>query len=416
MKILKSSEGFALLIAILVMAIVMLFIGASLLLSRVDTKITSNFKLGTQALEVADAGLMHALKLLEPKKGWDFNESFTCATPPCDVISNNSFPSAPGFTYSVTVEDDPNDTDPDVVLDGNEIVVLVSTANGPSDAKRQVQAYVNRSLVDFTSPGALYLPASSANFGFSKANNPGMFITGDDTSYTDSNSDGWADSTVPASPVKQVTGVALTDNGVRSNFISALESSRFNLVQGAGYLTSPFTSPSVFTTTDQIDVNRIALNFFNNASAVKDLDGEHKTCSSGSPCVYGTDASPQITYIREGSDHIHLDGYVTGSGVLVTEGKSHLYGNFEFHGLVIAVKEGLTAGTDPGDVSDDYFSLRDNAKIFGAVLLGPKDGALGFEMQDNAKIYYNSDAIKEAEKLCGECFPQPPNVSAWIDK
>ncbi len=55
MKILKNSEGFALFIAILVMAIVMLFIGASLLLSRVDSKITSNFKLGTQALEMADA-------------------------------------------------------------------------------------------------------------------------------------------------------------------------------------------------------------------------------------------------------------------------------------------------------------------------------------------------------------------------
>jgi len=121
MKILKRSEGFALFIAILVVAIVMLFIGASLLLSRVDTKITSNFKLGTQALEVADAGLMHALKVLEPQKGWNFNDSFTCATPPCDVISNSSFPSAPGFTYSVTVEDDPNDPDQSVVLDGNNL-------------------------------------------------------------------------------------------------------------------------------------------------------------------------------------------------------------------------------------------------------------------------------------------------------
>ena len=64
MKILKSSEGFALFIAILVMAIIMLFVGASMLLSRVDTKITSNFKLGTQALEVADAGLQHSLLLL----------------------------------------------------------------------------------------------------------------------------------------------------------------------------------------------------------------------------------------------------------------------------------------------------------------------------------------------------------------
>ena len=100
----------------------------------------------------------------------------------------------------------------------------------------------------------------------------------------------------------------------------------------------------------------------------------------------------------------------------MTEGKVHFRGDFEFYGLVIAVKEGLTGGIDPGDVSADYFSMRNNARIFEAVLLGPKDCALSFQMQDNAKVYYNSDAIAVAESLCGECFPQPPNVSAWLDK
>ncbi len=423
MKIIKSSEGFALFIAILVMAIVMLFLGASFFLSRVEMKITSNFKLGTQALGVADTGLLHALKVLEPQKGWDFNDSFTCQTPPCDVISNSSFPSAPGFTYSVTVENDALDiaNGGSASDDTDSLVVLISTANGPNDTKRQVQAYVKRSSVDFTTPGAVYLPASSANIDFSVANNPGMFITGDDTSYTDSNSDGWADSTEPASPVKQVKGVAtIADiNGndpVGDSFKTALISSSLNgLVQGDGY-SSPNT-PSVSITTDQIDVNQIALNLFNHAGTVQDLDGEHKTCSSSSPCIYGTDASPQITYIREGASHIHLDGYVTGSGVLATEGKTHLYGNFEFHGLVIAVKEGLTTQVPvPETVSSDYFSLRNDARVFGAVLLGPKDSALGFEMQDNAKVYYNSDAINMAESLCGECFPQSPSVFAWIDK
>ncbi len=416
MKTLKSSEGFALFIAILVMAIVMLFLGASLLLSRVDSKITSNFKLGTQALEVADAGLQHALKLLQPEKGWDFNDSFTCGTPPCTILSS-TFPANSEFTYTVTVEDDPNDPDQSVVIDGNRVVVLVSTAQGPPNdsTRRQVQAYVNRSLVDFTSPGAVYLPASSVNVDFGSANNPGMFITGDDTSYTDSDSDGWAEST-GAGPATAVKGVATINSLVNDNFISSLGIFNLDLVQGDGYSTDPLT-PSVFTTPldDQIDISKIPLNLFNKAGAVLDLDGDHKTCSSASPCVYGTDASPQITYIREGADHIHLDGYVKGSGILVTEGKAHLYGNFEFHGLVIAVKEGLTAGTDPGTVNADYFSLRDNARIFGSVLLGP-DGALGFQIKNNGKIYYSSDAINMAESLCGECFPQPPGVFAWIDK
>ncbi len=37
-------------------------------------------------------------------------------------------------------------------------------------------------------------------------------------------------------------------------------------------------------------------------------------------------------------------------------------------------------------------------------------------MKDNAKVYYDRVAVKEAEKLCPSCFPQPPSFSAWIDK
>lgn len=400
MKTLKSSEGFALFIAILVMAIVMLFVGASMLLSRVDTKITSNFKLETQALEVADAGLQHALA--EIPKGYDFNLICEGNPPPCDLLSDISFPSAPGFSYTVTVESNSPE------------LVLVSTANGPNDTKRQVQAYVNLSSVDFTSPGALYLPASSVDPDFNKANNPGMFITGDDTSYTDSEPDGWADSTL-AGPAAAVKGVAVINNNSRTDFVLGLGFSNYNLVQGAGYSESPLM-PSVSTTTDIFDVNRIAVNFYNHASTVKYLDGLKINCSS--PCTLGTDASPQITYLREGgNDHIHLDGLVTGSGVLITEGRTHLYGDFEFHGIVVSVNIGTTGGETHSEGEDpDPLVLKDNAKIFGTVLIGPTYGDQSITVKDDAKIYYSSDAIKEAEKLCPNCFPQPPGVFAWIDK
>jgi len=60
--------------------------------------------------------------------------------------------------------------------------------------------------------------------------------------------------------------------------------------------------------------------------------------------------------------------------------------------------------------------LKDNAKIFGSVLIGPTNGEQSITVKDDAKIYFNSEAIAVAESLCGECFPQPPKVSAWIDK
>jgi Tfp pilus assembly protein PilX len=418
-NILNKSDGIALFVAILVMTVVMLFVGASLFLSRVDSKITSNYKLATQSLEVANAGLLHAMTLIED--GFDFDTNLNCGTPPCTLLSSTTFPAGSDFAYTVTVEND----SPDINSSGSStddtdnIVVLLSTASGPNGTKRELQAYVNRSLVSFSPPSAVYIPSSSGTgaFDFGKANNPGMFITGDDTSYTDSNSDGYAESTASGTE-PSISGVSTIFDAVKTTFLSLLGVGNESLVQGSGYSADPLTA-SVSTTADVFDVNQIALNFYNNGSAVKVLNGlklDGSDCPSNNPCVYGTDASPQITYVREGSDHIHLTGNITGSGVWVTEGKNHLYGDFEFHGLVIGVKEGLTGGTDPGTVNSDYFSLRNNAKIFGAVFIGPTDSALGFQIQDNGKVYYNSSAIDMANSLCGACFPQPPRIFSWFDK
>ena len=98
--------------------------------------------------------------------------------------------------------------------------------------------------------------------------------------------------------------------------------------------------PSVFNTGGSLDVSQVAQNFQNNAT-VSHLNGLVYTstdCPSSIPCTLGTDATPQITYIEEGLNHIHFDGHVTGSGVLVVKGDAHIYGNFTFHGLIITSK------------------------------------------------------------------------------
>ncbi len=383
-------------------------------MSRVDTKITSNFKLGTQSLEVANAGLLHALTLIE--NGYDFDSHLTCGTPPCNLLAAATFPPGSNFAYTVTIENDPADIKSDD--DTNYVVVLLSTASGPNDTKREVQAYVNRSLVSFSPPGALYIPASTAAFDFpTGAGNFTGFITGDDTTYTDSNSDGWADPSTGTGTASSLTGVAPINDTVRDSFKSEMGTSRYGLVQGTGYSADPLT-PSVVTTSDVIDVNLIALNFYNNVAAENlHVNGlPSSDCTSSSPCVFGTDASPQITYIREDADFINPNGYATGSGVIVFEGKVHLRNNFEFHGLVIGVKEGLTGGNDPGNVNADYFSLRNDSKIFGAVLLGPTNGTQGFQMKNNSKIYYSKDAIDMAQNLCSSCLPQPPQIFSWLSK
>lgn len=405
MKLLRSSEGIALVVVVMVMVMLLSIAGAGLLFSSISLKTAGNLKLATQALAVADAGLQHALALLAP--GYDFDAQLNCATPPCTVVSETSFPSQPGFTYTVTAQNDGADINSggSATHDTNNLIILNSRANGPGGTKKEVQAYVKRSLVSFTPPGALYLPASSATITFDGST--GFYISGNDTGYN---------GLPAANPKPAIIGVAPINDSVGDAFKSALGSSRYNLVQGAGYSAGPPVAPSVTTTTNVFDVNQIALNFYNRPNAVKYLNGLQISCTTSNPCLLGTDSSPQITYIREGSSHAHLDGYVTGSGVLITEGTSHLYGNFEFHGVVISVNLGLTGGTPSPPDDPDKLSIRNNAKVFGALLRGPTNQPQTFDMRNNARIYYSSQGLAAANNLCGYCFPQPARVFAWLDK
>lgn len=409
-KILRAKDGLALFTVIFVMAFFLLFITGSLVFSQLELKKTSNTRLVTQALEIADAGLQHALAVIG--LGYEFDAQLNCNTPPCTVISQTHFPSSDsGFSYSVTAKNDNADIQSggSATNDTNRIIILNSVSTGPNGTTKEAQAYVKRSLVSFVPPGALYLPAADATITFDLGSL--FFISGNDTSYNG----------LPASPAAaSVNGVASVSDAVREAFRTALGASRYSRAQGAGYTTTPTVTPSVFTTPTVIDVNQIALNFFNNPSTVKYLAGlqtSSSSCTSTSPCVYGTDAAPQITYIRENTDnHIHLNGYVTGSGVLVTEGKTHLYGDFNFHGLVVSVSLGVTGGTGNNLDDADAFSMRNNAKLFGGLMIGPAGGSQKFDMRNSAKIYYNSQAMTMVNGLCGTCIPQPARVFAWLDK
>jgi len=165
--------------SIALMTIFLFFLSASFYLVRIDSKITANLKLGTQAIEVADAGLQHALALIAT--GYDFDGDLDCQPLPlpCKLASNFTFPPNSGFSYTVTVENDLfdiNNNGATATDDKNNLVVLTSTANGPNDTKSEVQAYVGRSSVGFTPPAALYAPASTEVATFPAGN--GFFITG----------------------------------------------------------------------------------------------------------------------------------------------------------------------------------------------------------------------------------------------
>ncbi|MBI2210200.1 MAG: hypothetical protein HYU47_06315, partial [Deltaproteobacteria bacterium] len=159
MKILRGNQGFTLFMVIFVMAFFLIFITGGLVFSRLELKKAGNFKLAVQTMQVADAGLQHALASIPWV--WNFNAQLSCATPPCALASNSAFPAGSEFSYTVTAQNDPADTG-GAASDTNNTIVLTSRSSGPVGSTRVVQGYVRRSVAPFTPPSALYINAASA--------------------------------------------------------------------------------------------------------------------------------------------------------------------------------------------------------------------------------------------------------------
>lgn len=402
--ILKNKQGMALVIAIMVMVILLSITGAGLLFSGLNLKTTSNLKTGSAALQVADAGIQHALAVIPNGTNFPYGSG-------ANVVSTTVFPiSTSGYSYVVTATNNPPTSS------STSTAILTSTANGPDGSKRVVKGYIGRSSM-WIPPGAIYAPGGT-NSDFRTSDN--FFITGNDTNYIDNDpvgsaGYGRADAT-GAGTQSSILGLAGGSQTVVTEFLDSLTSNERLRVQGKDYngSTSPAT-PSVGIPSTTLNLSQLATDLVNqitsNACPPKCLNGLHWNpgdCPSSNPCRLGTDSAPQITYIKEGQEHIHFDGYVYGSGILIVEGKAHLYQNFEFHGIVISLSSGV------GGEEENYkLKMKDNARIFGSLLMGPNDDNLEFEVKNNAAVYYSKQGLDKAASVGPCCLPKPAKLIAW---
>ena len=411
---LGNNRGILLAVVLMVMAIFLSITAAGLVVSQLNLKATTNFKTGTAALQAADAGIPHALALIP--SGTNFNSlltggvaAFPCVpSSPCDGTTKKATLTGTlsSYTYTVVVDNDTTVPGETALGDKNKIITLTSTAPGPNSSNRKVRAYIGRSS-RWTPPAAVYFTGTPAGHKLFDPSGKQFFITGNDTNYND---------TTPSPAASPLPGIAATNSGVATEIIDTLTSDEKKLIKGVGYNSNPLT-PSVQSTSTVIDIDNLAQNFYNNASAVNiyenGINYNPTTCPSAHPCTLGTDAAPQITYIKAGTGHIHLDGYVTGSGVLVLEGKAHLFGDFNFHGLVILKEPPVPPGQNEGDDETLRFKMKDHAKIYGALLEGPNGTDFRFDIKNQAKIQYSSAAIDMVNNVFGFLLPTPPKIIAW---
>lgn len=381
-KLLRDSRGMALVVVVFVTVIFTTLMGAALRLSQLDLKMASNHKLGTQALELADAGVQHALSLVPV--GVDF-DSLLGTT----VVNSTTLSSLPGFTYTVIVENDPADSGGSTD-DVNGIAILTSTAQGPANTRKVVKAYVRRSIPR----GAIYIPG--------QADKIDTQITGNATANGyDTNLDNGAGSQSP------VPGIATTSDATTAEINPGGSAS----VVGMG------PSPSI-TTTQNVDVNTITSSLVSLPHTTLAWGGSgssFNTVSDVEEGSIGTLAAPQMTVIT-GNVHFsggppencsptgsaNCTGRNFGAGVLIIQGDLQISGNFTFAGLVIVL--GGTVSENP------HVEISGNGYIHGMLMLkestvvdGPSDREL--KMSGNATVKYSTQALQMVNNNWGNALP-----------
>jgi len=383
---LKNSQGLALVLALFGTVILIILTGASLLFGQLDLKITSNNKLGTQALELADAGVQHALNIIPVEV--DFTSLLGTT-----LVNSASFSSLAGFSYTVTVENDPGDSG-GATKDTNGIAILKSTALGPANVRKVVKAYVRRSIPR----GAIYIPGQADKIE-THLESADTIVNGNDTNLNNS--------TGPQSPVP---AIATTSDATTAEISPAYPA----LFTGMG------PTPSIMTT-PKIDVNTIASQFMSLphvtypwGSSGSNQPNEVSNVPEG---AMGTLTSPQITVI---TGNVHFSGLPPGNpnceplgsadctgknfgaGVLIVQGDLVLTGNFTFAGLVIVL--GGTVSANP------HVRMDGNAYIHGMLML--KESTVvdapsyrELNLGGHSKVKYSSQAIQMVNSTWQQAVP-----------
>jgi hypothetical protein len=355
----------------MVVVLLLSITGASLSLSNLELKKTSNHKLGTQALELADAALWHAKEHIGPGAHFAFPISGHVFGNTLNAYSSG-FNKLPGFTYNVKGE---------LVGAGEFAWLTASAMHDASGTKRSIKAYARR-----------------GSYGM------GTVHLGGEADTIETNFDGEAftiSGTDRCGQKPEISAISVTDPDLKDEIIdggdgsSGLSSGQENNVTGLG------DEPSIIAIGDPAtSVEDLAIALLAEAGVVEESGGNFVGNKE-----LGTQGSPQITHI---TGHATIGGNLTGYGVIIVDGNMDIQGNLEFEGIIIA----------RGEVE---VRVLGNATVYGSLMLEEKkdhDSAIELDIRGNATLQYDSCALATAMGGTGITNPwvpivRPVKILAW---
>lgn len=363
---LKNSHGMALVFVIFIVSILLTLTGASLLFSQMDLKITSNFKTGTSAFHIADAGIESAKAEMSGKSfnsvlaGADGNKNNTSDN---GILSFGASVSFNGGTYEVRVTDnDDGDGDPWKDADGKVYITSTGKFGGST---RVVKVLVSRANLDFNAAITVIDEKCETHQGGSAT------VTGLDYTF---NPDQQNNPIRAAGP--DVHAIARSCTTIEDDI------NKPNQLTGVG--ASPDITSDIGSLT-LASVQSIRDDLISRA----DIVYHGSTTLNGG--ALGTRDDPKITYV---DDTLVLEGNVTGVGFLIVDKDFEVKGNFTYEGIILV---GI-CNTCPGRIKGTG-----NAKMYGATVLANPTSSHDEEarienMTGNSSISYSTYGIALALK------------------
>lgn len=362
----KSEEGLALMLVVMVCALLFPLIFSGVRSSGLNLQVAANLKVGDITLQVADTGIQHALAVIP--SGGNFTYTSTTTIVPISGSGTIAHPGVSGYSYSVTA----------INTNGGAQAILTSTATGPNGSQKVVTAYIAR----------------GSNYGLGATSLTGSLAAATETSFSGTSFD--INGTDQCGVAPAVPGIAVTDADLQTEIINnttsdgGLESNQMNLITGAGGSPSVVVVPPTSQTVTQLADAYLALTHTT-------LTG---TNFSGNDS-WGTAATPRITRI---DGNATISGSIDGYGVLIVDGALSISGNFTFNGLVIA----------RGDIQ---VLITGNAGINGSMMLGESityDPQVELDVRGNAHIRFNSCNLSPANSWVA--LPRKAILIAWHEQ
>jgi hypothetical protein len=386
-----GERGAALVTSLLISTLLLVASSALLLKTTNSVSVSFGSTAEMQAYYSAEAGLQSALNVLrgnvqnadadlaDLRSALDMNGGNLHAWLAYDKTVNGTQAKSLGpnaYSVAVTLPPGVADTggDPDSVL-------VTSTGYGPRGSVKQITMLVNRSSFDFSAKSTLLMR------GADDCSNIDTFSIGQSNAKEYSGNDAaGAEAPLPV--------VGTTCAGNQTQATSTVNSSKPNTVTG---------NAEKVANIDKADL----MSWLQSASSARALLLEMAATASASdryftstPSDFGSDTSPQLTFVDGDCD------LRSGTGLLIVTGTLSMSGNASFDGIILVLGEGAMTRNGGG-----------NGDILGAIVVAKFDRTWPADENDephpflaptfqtngggNSTVQYDSVKIKNAIKLLG---------------